>query len=196
MLEPIFATFEKLVVDFSWRRALHVILVVVLGSYVIYLYGWYTGYFDLNRIQKSTQILAQLQDIESKLPESSPDIRRTHQVLAEELRNLTYPRRLTWPIFHVTTMTTDQRALAFLFGIVPWSLVCWFGIKNARRTRKTSDLIAAFILFSVALFFGWLGSILPASLWPWLTLAGYPVLQFILLGIIGMVAYLRSVKNT
>jgi hypothetical protein len=193
-LEPFFSAFEKLFVEFSWRRALYVMLIIGVTVSVLFLAEWYTGYLRLGRLQRSAEILTRLQDIETKAAVSSPRVRQIEAELLGELAATTYPREIAFQIPRTVPMSTTQRVWAFVAGAAPWIFVTCFGFANARRGEPAA-WTAVFMLLVIAGLFGWFGSLLPQLLWPWAQLIIYPVGQIIIVGGIGAIIALRASRR-
>ena len=132
----------------------------------------YTSYFQLSRLEKATQILERLHQIEAdeKLSKEE-DLQSIHSKLVSEL-NLTISRR-------EISFSLDYRFYKFLAGAAPWiflSLIYIFGFRKKDADRTVGALAALFF----GAVFGAIGLLIPDLFWPWLNFVIYPIGHFFL----------------
>jgi hypothetical protein len=184
MLEPVFRTVEQLVLEFSWKRVLHVLLILMLALAILGALEWYTSYLQLMRIARSAEILATLQEIQSRGLASQSELDQTYRTLMAELEASTYSRTLSWRVPEAPTIRDFRPLWKFSAGAAPMWLIGLFTSFFIETRREAVVTMAAMLL--VGLFFGGIGLILPTVAWPWVNLVAYPIGYVLVLAGFGM----------
>src|SRR5437773_1055285 len=91
MIEGIVEAFEALLTNFTWRRLTAIIFFSVYVALVFAGYKAFTSHFRLNQIQQATDILAKLQEIESKGFSPDSNLSSLHADLVRQLQNSAIP---------------------------------------------------------------------------------------------------------
>jgi hypothetical protein len=124
MLKPVFDIFDKLFLDFSWRRlaSLCVFLIVVVSGLAVF--ESLTSHFQLKKIDKQVKILTQLNDI--SVDKGADEIyHKAKSALLEDL-NETTESHISFPAF-------SPRATQALIWFFPWALFGLIYIPDIRR---------------------------------------------------------------
>ena len=155
MLKPLFDFLEKLVNEFSWRRLVFFVCLLVVVGGGVWIFESYTGYFRLARIEKEIALLAKMRDL------SSDEIIRRDEGLQIIYDNA----RLDLKEFGIDRSVVNPTILKALTGAGPWLLFSLAFVSGTLRGDKTArnGLIGALI---VALLVGGLGMFLPNFAWP------------------------------
>jgi hypothetical protein len=172
MLEPVFQTLEKLFLDFTWRRLIQVLFTIILGLAIFVAFERYTSYFQLARLEKATQILERLHQIEAdeKLSKEE-ELQAIHSKLAAELNVTVSTKEIS--------ISLDYRFYKFLAGAAPWLLFSFIYVAGFRKRDKTRTVGVIAAIFC-GIMFGAIGLLIPDLFWPWLNLIIYPIGHFIL----------------
>jgi hypothetical protein len=173
MLDPIVRILEQLVLEFSWKRMLNVLLIFSLAAAVLGFLEWYTSYLSLMRIEQSVKILAKLQEIRTRDVGSQPELNPAYHALLVELNSATFPRTVGWQIPDAPRVKDFRPVWKFLAGAAPMWVVGLFALFVVGRNREAAAVTAA--MFLVGSFFGVIGFFIPTILWPWVNLVLYPI---------------------
>lgn len=93
MFDAIFQSFEKLISEFSWRRLVFLLLLVVMAITSIWLWENNTGQMRLTRIERTVSILNSVRDLqEHPVIRSDPALQSTLTALKEDLKEFTQRR--------------------------------------------------------------------------------------------------------
>src|SRR6266404_4331172 len=111
MIEDIVKAFDGLLADFNWRRLTAIILFSLYAALVFAGYELFTGHFRLSRIQHAVDIVAKLQEIESKGIPPESDLFRLHANLMQQLQDSASER--------IPPLTPLWK---FLAAVAPWLL--------------------------------------------------------------------------
>jgi hypothetical protein len=189
MLDSIVVAFEKLFVEFSWRRILHIVLLFATALSLFLLFEWYTSYFQLQRLSKSTEILARLQEIESKGFISNSELKKIHSQAVKELQASQHDRMIQLGL-RATPGPDFLRALfKWAAAASPWwlmALAAWLSLRGKKGGGPQP--ITAFLI--IGLLLGAIGMAIPTFYWPWFNLVIYPVAHFII--IVTLIVFVAS----
>jgi hypothetical protein len=185
MIEDIVKAFDALLEHFTWRRLTAIILFSIYVALVFAGYELFTGHFRLSRIQQAIDIVAKLQEIESKGIQPESDLFRLHTNLIRQLQDSAVPTSLTslWK---------------FLTAVAPWLLFTAAYLfvplnragKLAGKLRNPAGVL--FGLVVLALISGIVAILIPTFLWPWGNLVIYPMLSFALFVLVLVIWYNRQ----
>jgi hypothetical protein len=180
MIEQAFKVIERLLFEFSWRRFLSFVLVVlfVFGGFAAF--EWYTSYFTISRIQRTATALRSLQEIEKGGLRSQSAEEQTRQQLLLELRRTLYQRHVAVTAGPIELSLSWTAILKFVFGASPWVLVALSAVRAIRKREQNAWYGFGGILLTAGVF-GLIGAALPTVGWPWVNLFVYPVGHFVLI---------------
>ena len=170
MLEPVLQTFEKLFLEFSWRRFFFVVIVLGLSVGVFAAFEWYTSYFKIARLEKTTELLTKLRDLQSdgQLAKQE-DLQRIYLTISSQLEEASRP--------HVVDLSPKSSIAKFFGGSVLWLLFSIIYLTRMPKLEKNRVTGFVFAL-SFAIIFGVIGVYLPEVMWPWFHYVIYPILNF------------------
>ena len=184
MLEPLLQFFEKLVLEFSWRR---LFLVFVIGAFALCAFTtfeWYTSYFRLGRLEKTTQLLKELRSLRSDATISNEDdLQRVYKIISAQLEETSAPRSIN--------LSSRSQFAKFLGGSILWLL---FGFAYVTRVEGKNRAAGFVFALTVGVIVGLVGIFLPEFMWPWFNYLVYPILNFFLIfSFVTMLA--RSIRS-
>jgi hypothetical protein len=173
MIEPVLKAFEGLLSDFTWRRLTALAVLTVYIGLLFALVEAVTGHFRLARLEHETNILAHLQEIESKQLPNSSELSAIHAGLVAKLRAINSPNATILPKF--------EGLWKFLAAAAPFLLLSLMFVPRVRRREPgiSSTLLGFGLIATLA---GFIGSIIPTFLWPWGSLMVFPIGLFIVSG--------------
>lgn len=167
MLEPLFEFFEKLVSQFTWRRLIFMIVLVLAVVTSLVVYESYTARF---RLAKLEQIIRLVQLAERSTAAKDPVVRGhltsalAHS--AKELDSLSAGR--------ATAFSLPTPWLKALAAFAPWTmLLIVFPLVPGSGTKQA---IAA--VFVLAIPCAVLGAFLPDFSYSWINYLAYPAASF------------------
>jgi hypothetical protein len=175
MFEAVFQSFEKLISEFSWRRLVFLVILLLMVATAIWLWESNTGQMRLTRIERTISILNSIKDLqEHPVMKSDSTLQSTLSALKDDLKKFT--ERKSQPPFWSLINITWQKAFAGGFLWLLFSLIYF----SSLRTKKQSDFHALIGCLFLAVVFGCIGALLPDFIFPWLNFIAYPVANFIL----------------
>lgn len=178
MLEPVFSAVEKLVIEFSWKRVIYILLIATLAVVSFALFEWYTAYFRLARLEKSSEILQTLVEIEAKVVTANPKLVQVYGDLSAELEESTYPRHMGMPEMGSMQPPPWAWIAKFLAGAFLWWCCVLLIPSQLRNDPGDEKLLALVGLLVLGVIGGGLGLLVPSFFWPWVNLGLYPIISF------------------
>ncbi|ABV67582.1 hypothetical protein Abu_1326 [Aliarcobacter butzleri RM4018] len=174
MLEPLFQFVEKFVTDFSWKRL--AIFFSFLGLVVLtfILYEWQTASNELNRYERATSILLQ---IEPLLDSKNSVVVETSKELVANLKLVIKQK----DIFSSLEVSINPIISQIFFGLLPWIIIVIILIPSeiVKDKREAMNMIGGF--FILLLFLGILISFIPIEWNNWLRYGGVQLFNLILI---------------
>lgn len=160
MLDPIINFFEKLVDQFTWRRLIFVISVVVIVVIGLWVFESYTAHFKFQRIEKATTLLDKLIAQHATVgTNSTAAITDIHENLVRDLdatvNSHGYP---------------DWYLKAFC-AAVPWMLLAFL---MGMASKLEHNAVIGMLIFAIPIVI--IGSFLPTFEHRWINYVGYPVI--------------------
>jgi hypothetical protein len=153
-MQPIVDFFEKLISEFTWRRMLFVIIILVSGVAGLVLFEWYTASSALTRLEKELKILNQLaKSFQSNGIDVNPLLKDTYDEMAQELNNLAANHPVKFGAS--PSLNFPEWFRKVLFTLLPWSLlsILLFLLAEATERGKTFGgliiISIPFILISI-----------------------------------------------
>lgn len=142
---------SRLIVDFSWKRLVALLLVVSFGIGALLVYERYTNSFRLERIRRSVDILVAMRTLDSAAYRRDADLQAMYKLLAKEVRAAANPQRIL-PEINPPVTDFGTGAKRFLSGAFLWILLALVAAKDVvqKNDQAPSALIAALIAGCVA----------------------------------------------
>ena len=159
--DQIVSAAATLVYEFTWRRAVALLLVLGTVAVALLAYERTTSGFRLNRIEKTAQILVLLEGLEATNPELDSLRVEMHRKLVADLGTALNrePISLRLPDVSGPELTTAT-VIKFFSAAVPWlvlALIGWLGAWKERGERTAGTLGMLFIAAAVGL----VGAVVP-----------------------------------
>jgi hypothetical protein len=182
--------------DFSGRRALGLlaIVVIIIGGFL--LYDRYTASFTLGRLEHAADLITKLQAIESSPTKRTPELEAAYQSLRTQVSEAISSKPITISLPPPKVPVTTSQVLKFICGALPWFLISLTMLPKAIRGDATA-LGGFFGVTLFAIFFGFVALLIPTFWWPWGSLILYPLLHpiFVLVVIAAIGMRMASNKN-
>ena len=167
---------ETLVIDFSWRRTFIAILLVVVVTCAIVGAEWYTGYFQLGRLERATVLLERLAALDQKVEiQSSQALKAMKDRLVSDLNVLVIPAA-----GGAQAVPPFANTRQFVAGALPWLLFSLLWLSDLRKGDDSAPTIIGVAVF-LAVAFGALAAVMPN------TWTSVPILAAFALGPIAIV---------
>jgi len=171
--------FQDLKLPVRWI-ALFSLLVIFFGG--ILSYEALTGHFYLTKLEKKITLLKELQTIADTGIEKHPDLKSIYARTSYELANFEVHSLSSYipSVFSFIKIREPISIGKAVSGALIWILVMIFGVssefqKNGRVTGMTIAIGVALLL--IAMFFGWLGTLIPTLINPWVNFILFPIVQ-------------------
>ena len=147
---------ETLITQFSWRRTFIALFLVVIATSAILGAEWYTGYFQLGRLERATALLERLAVLDQKLEiRSSPALQATKDRLVSDLHLLVVPSAVG-----AKPVPSLANAQQFTAGALPWLLFSLFFVSDWRKGDELSSTIIG-VTVLLGIIFGALAALMP-----------------------------------
>ncbi len=166
IVDSVFNLFE----NFTIKRFFALCVTLGIFLFAVLMYEKYTSNFQLNRLQKSAEILNVLQGIEPNNVSPDKELLVVYNNIKSELSSLSDPTNPT----SLNYIPPNAGLLKFLLGFLPWALMSLALLPQFRK-KEDAAIPALFLLLVLALVFGWIGYLMPTVLWPWFNLVFYPL---------------------
>ncbi len=166
----------------SRRKWIAIALFAILILALMSGFEYFTGHFYYESLEKKVRLLKELQIISNAGIASNSDLYPIYRSAVEELSR---PRelRIALPLEYLADPVTIGKAVS---GALVWLVILIFGVASERKkgTFAGITVAVAVVLLFIATLFGWIGSILPTVLNPWVNFIGFPLAQFLVLALI------------
>jgi hypothetical protein len=183
MQSSVFEFFDKLVDDFSWRRLIFVVVVIVSTVILAIGYESYTSHFQISKMK---EVVSLIKEISSLPPEFRREIdSESSDAIKKIMANLVETSKESGIVFNIHI--NIQKALA---AFSPWLILLFvFLILNPPQIREVSiGVIICAAIFSL------IGALLPTFKSSWVNFWLYPVGHFFFLMILLFI--FRKIKRT
>jgi hypothetical protein len=175
MLQPFFDFVEKFATDFTWKRLVILISLVMLVGLAFFLYEAQTATSQLSKYERTVAII-------EKLGTLTPDNEQEKVVIKNIYSGLSTITNPTLnPVAFSTNISIELKQA--LLAAAPWLLLCLFFIPGYSKEIKDSAVVCGTIV--LALIMGMGGYFMPIEWGSWIGFGLYPIggnlLIFILL---------------
>lgn len=193
MLEALF----KFGSEFTWRKLLALILLGAVAFGIFLLYERYTSSFRLSRLQKASDLLIRLQEIEVHRTNSTPELERARIALMTQAAKAIEESPLSLEFIPMKLTFSVENAWKFLAGGALWCVIAVFQLSKL-KTKSAKDSVLGFLM--LAGLSGFVGVFVPAIWWPWFHILIYPWLFIAAVGFIAVpvalfISNFKSAKN-
>lgn len=167
MLQPIFDFIEKFSTDFSWRRLGTVISVFLLFGLLYFIYESQTNSIQLGKYERATDVLINLQGIETPSVEEQLVI---NQIISG-LESITYD----YASKSGSTLSIKKEIRQAFFGGIIWLILTIAYLPSVFNKNKdgNASAVAGCIILAVAT--GTIGYFLPITWSDWIIFGLYPI---------------------
>ena len=168
-------------------RGLAILLCLVASVLGLVWYEHLTGHFYFARLERKIALLKELQDIASQGIETRHELYPIYESVVNELAE--YEVRVAaipWlPSVNLGDPVIWGKAIS---GASVWILFLVIGVssdvqKNGKLTGTTIGV--GIVVLMIAALFAWLGTLIPTILNPWVNYIGFPVVQAVVLYLLG-----------
>ncbi|MCX5668891.1 MAG: hypothetical protein NTX89_02055 [Candidatus Omnitrophica bacterium] len=141
MLDSLLTNFKELVLNFTLRRLFYTLILILIVLIVISAFEWYTASFQLNKLEKITKIISEIQSIKSNIKSNDAEIMNICSEMTTQLQ-----REVKLKTF---SLRYGSLLIRFLIGLFPWILFSLIYIPSIKRKEQN-----AFSGMYATLFFG------------------------------------------
>jgi hypothetical protein len=166
MLQPLFDFIEKLSTDFTWKRLVILISLVMLIGVALFLYEAQTAITQLSKYERTVAIVEKLSALKPENEEGKVVINNIYAGLSV----ITNP--VSNPVAFSTNISIELKQ-AFL-AATPWLLICLFFIPGYFKEKKDAASVVGGTI-ALALIMGMGGYFIPVELGSWVGFGMYPV---------------------
>jgi hypothetical protein len=160
----------KFFTEFTWKRLLALIIVLVVTFGLFSLFERYTSSFRLGRLQKAADLLVKVQEIENNT-NRPPELELARHALIEQTVEAIKTEPLTLEFVPATLKFSMDTVWKFAAGAAFWCFLGLFQIHKL-RDKKTKEALAGLLL--AAIVSGIVGTFIPTIWWPWFHIFIYP----------------------
>jgi len=175
VINDILEAITKTITEFTWRRALALVIVAASALGLLVAYESWTSAFRLGRLQKASQILVSLHTVRSDSVRTDSGLVVLSDRLLAQLDSALTMRPAFLPRW--TVPQAPRKIRLFLAGGALWWLLGLAMLPGAlkRQNDAFAGLLVALLFGGL---FGWIGTILPFVA-PWVNYGLYPVGHFV-----------------
>jgi len=171
MISSIVDAFKDLVLNFSWKRIIHILVLISIVFIVLMLVEWQTCFFKLSKIERISGLMKEIESIDSCRGGGIADLRDVCFQIIEQLKEKVKPRPVNF------FLGTSPKK--FLFGLLPWLIFCLFFIPSILR-REINSLYGAFGALVVGSLVSLAYTLIPLR-YSWINYFAIPWAGFILI---------------
>lgn len=154
-----------------------VIAALVIVVFLIFPYID-ANFFFYNRIEKRIDILQGLSEIDIDRISQSSALQEEYDAILSEIGE-----QREWSVSGAISTDENPSIMLLKFltgGVLAWIVALFVPFMGTFKDKKTK-ILAFIIVALIGGFFGWIGSIIPTIINPWINYIGYPFLQLIAL---------------
>ena len=164
MLSPVFEFFEKLIEQFTWKRLLFTLSMLLIISLLFIIYESYTGHFMLSRLHNTVDLLQKSSTLPGYITEeSNKELSNIFKSVAGELDQFSTGSSTAFSL-HPTLLKSLAALSPWLFLTLIFLLV---GTENNREAL--TGLVILAVPFSI------IGGLLPDFSYSWINYLAYPI---------------------
>jgi type II secretory pathway pseudopilin PulG len=157
--------------EFTLKKLRILLAVVVVGIVVLFVYERYTSSFQFNRLQKATDLLAKLQEIQIRSTNSTPEIDAARKQLVAQVVQAIDQKPISLDFVPSKLSIQMDAVLKFAAGAALWCLFALFYIPKLRSKEGKNSFIGLIMMSGLT---GVIGIFVPPIWWPWFHLLLFP----------------------
>jgi competence protein ComGC len=171
-----FAELLKIFSEPTWRKIAMVLSLVLASLVALLVYERYTASFRLSRLQKETELLTRLQEIQNRGTNRSPDLDRAQMALVVQTVQAIEEKPFALE-FVPTRLTFSMDSLwKFFAGGTIWWVYGLFQLSKIKTKEGKKEFYGT---LSIALIMGFFAMFVPPIWWPWFHIFIYPWLLMV-----------------
>ena len=167
--------FQELKLPVRWLALAFLIAVILAG---IFGYEQLTGNFYLAKLERKITLLKELQTIADAGVDKHPELESIYERTSSELANFEVrPASSYISSIKIGDPTNLGKAVS---GALLWIIVLIFGVSSEyQKNGKLTGMIIGLGIFLlvIAIFFAWIGTLIPTLYNPWVNYILFPIVQ-------------------
>jgi len=172
------AVIKAFFAEFTWRR---LFAGFVLLAVILLVYERYTCSFRLSRLQKATELLLRLQEVQSSKTNSTPDMQRAWTALASQAAKAIEAEPPSFEFIPAKLTFSTDSLRKFLAGGCLYFVFALFQLPKVQQ-KAGRDALGTTVMLAVAA--GGVATQVPTVWWPWFHVLIYPLLFIAVVGVI------------
>jgi hypothetical protein len=174
MFDNLWTSIEKLVTDFSLKKLLHLLIIVIVIALIVFTFDIFTNFFSLKKIENEVKILNQFSSIKNTV-----EYANTERILLAQLNKCISNQSdiLQWIKTRIILPQWAVQGLSFMY---PWLLIIlYFSIGVFKKRDGALRIFGGSIVFTI--FIGVIGCFIPVFLGETFRYLIFPVISFLFL---------------
>jgi hypothetical protein len=194
----LFTELIKFFSEFTWRKLVAVIFMVLILVGLFSIYELYTSSFRFNRLQNAAELLIKLEQMESTATNQNDQLKQARTALITQATEIINNKPITVSIIPTKLDFTLSFGwfYKFVFGASFWFVIAVFVRLKAKNTKDKS---ASLGMLTFSVFTGISGMYFSEIWWPWFHIFILPLLSLVGLAVlvvpIGYFAKKKSERN-
>ncbi|WP_167631983.1 hypothetical protein [Mariprofundus ferrooxydans] len=165
MFQPFFDFVEKFATDFSWKRLVILVSLVILAGTVFFLYEAQTATYQLSKYERAVTVLEKLESLSPNSDEEKEVINNIYTGLTGITESSSNPATFS---AHIPIELKQA-----LLGASPWLLFCLFFVPGYFKGNEEAPSIVGGTL-ALAFIMGLGGYFIPVEWSSWIAFGLYP----------------------
>lgn len=157
--------------EFTWKKLRILLAVVVVAIVALFVYERYTSSFQFSRLQRATDLLAKLQEIQIRATNSAPEIDAARKQLVAQVVQAINQKPITLDFVPSKLSIQMDSLLKFAAGGALWCFLALFYIPKLRTKEGKNSFIGLIMMAGLT---GAIGIFVPPIWWPWFHLLLFP----------------------
>jgi len=163
----------EVVTEFTWRKFFALLVVLAVAVSAFYGYERFTASISLNRLQKSAELIAKLQEIDLTITNNSQELQKDYKALVAQANEAIETKPFSLDVVPTTLHFSMDALLKFLAGGAVWYIFGIIMLLKMKGTEAWNALAGSSMIGTIA---GFLSIWIPAIWWPWFHLFVYPLI--------------------
>jgi hypothetical protein len=179
--------FENLKLPAKWLVTIVTLILLATGFWG---YERLSGHFYLSKLETKINLLRELQEITVIGFDSHPELEYIYNSSVDDLKNF----QVTAPILQgAQTNHRSNNAGKFISGAIIWCFFLTYAvISELKKNHKLSGstIMAIISIIVIGVFLGWVATLIPTIVSPWINYLLFPIIQ-----IIGLIMIFKPKKK-